>query len=380
VDQTLEIRKSASANADFLTLPYTLYANEPAWRPPLRMERKSQVSGQKNPAMAVIEPCFFIAYRDGVPVGRIAGFINRAHLRHYSDETVFFGYFDCIDDKSVEDALLSAVMDWARQKGYKRLIGPAMWSVNEECGLLVDGFEHPPAVMMPYGRPHQVAAVERHGFEKQVDMLAYRADISNGSPDSPFMRRLLKLAERDEGITWRSMNAKAFKSEVALAMDIFNDAWSDNWGFIPFPPAQIDHMAAEMRPIMYPKGFWVAFIDEEPAAFIWMIPDVNEAVRDFGGSLLPLNWMKLLWRLKRGYVKKSRIPLMGVRKKYQNTKRGLAAVNKICSLAFDAGRDQGFTQCELSWILEDNEGVKTICDIAGADHYKTYRMYGANIS
>ena len=373
----VQITQSDAASAAFVDLPYALYRGEAAWRAPLRMERRAQVDPAKNPAMDRIGPRFFTAARHGRPVGRIAAFTNADHDARYGAGDAFFGYFDCEADPAVEDALLEAAKGWGRERGRSRLIGPGMWSVNEECGLLVNGFEHPPAVMMPHGRPHQVAAVERNGFEKVVDMLAYRADLSRGAPDTPFMRRLRATARRDDGITWRPMDAADFKAEVALAMDIFNDAWSENWGFLPFPQAQIDHMAAEMKPIMYQEGFWVASIDGEPAAFIWMIPDVNEAARGFDGKLLPFNWARFLWRLKRGKVAKSRIPLMGLRREHQNTKRGLAAVAEICAQAFDAGREQGFTQCELSWILEDNEGTKGICEIAGAVPYKTYRIYGA---
>ena len=379
MDSQIDIQGYAEAPNDFVALPYALYEGEPAWRPPLRMERASQIDARKNPAMAGIRPRFFVARRGGEAVGRIAAFLNSAHDERYGDEAGFFGYFDCLDDPAVEDALLEAAKDWVRELGRTRLIGPAMWSVNEECGLLVDGFEHPPAVMMPYGRAHQVAALDRHGFTKVVDLLAYRADLSDGAPETRMVRAMCALAERDEGITWRSMDRANFKQEVALAMDIFNDGWSGNWGFLPFPQAQIDHMAAEMKPIMFDEGFWVAVIDGEPAAFLWMIPDVNEAVRDFSGRLLPFNWAKLLWRLKRKQVTKARIPLMGIRKRYHNTRRGLAAVAKLCQMAFDAGHANGFTQCELSWILEDNEGIKAICEQAGADAYKRYRIFACDL-
>ena len=329
--------------------------------------------------MARIAPRFFTAVRDGKTVGRIAAFTNSAHDARYGSADAFFGYFDCEADRDAEDALLETVKTWAREQGRSRLVGPSMWSVNEECGLLVDGFEHPPAVMMPYGRPSAVAAVERHGFSKIVDLQAYLADLRDGAPNGPVVRKLCASAERDPGITWRPMDTSDFKAEVALAMDIFNDAWSDNWGFLPFSQAQIDHMASEMRPIMFREGFQVAYIDGEAAAFVWMIPDINEAVRDFGGSLLPLNWAKLLWRIKRGHVTKARIPLMGLRKVHQKTRRGVAAVCRINAAVFDAGHARGFEQSELSWILEDNEGVKRICGLADAELYKTYRMYAAEL-
>ena len=377
--QDFDIISADIASRDFVALPYRLYRADPAWRAPLRMERRAQVNARKNPAMARIRPVFFEARRAGATVGRIAAFVNAAHDAQYGGSDAFFGYFDCECDNAVEDALLAAAAKWVREEGRTRLIGPGMWSVNEECGVLVDGFEHPPVVMMPHGRPAQMAALERNGFAKVVDLLAYRADISEGAPRRPFMDRLARLAERDAGITWRSMDTRNFRADVALAMDIFNDGWSDNWGFLPFPEAQIEHMAAEMRPIMYRDGFWVAFIDGAPAAFVWMIPDVNEAAHGFDGRLLPFNWTRFLWRLKTGRVTRARIPLMGLRRRFQGTKRGLAAVSGICTEAFNAGQAQGFKECELSWIVESNEGVKSICEMANADPYKTYRIYGRDL-
>jgi len=372
------ISASDQADSDFLSLPYKLYAGEPNWRAPLRMERKAQL-GDNNPTKDAISARFFVARQDSKPVGRVAAFINAAHDQVHGKDTAFFGYLDCERDPDLADSLLNAAKDWARSQGRTQLRGPAMWSVNEEVGLLIDGFDHPPAVMMPYGNPFYVDAVARNGFEKSIDLYAYLADLTDGAPDIKLVRRLCDKAEADPGLTWRAMNKSDFLGDVRLAREIFNDAWSENWGFIPFSEHQFTHMAKEMRPIMFGDGFQIGFIDDEPAAFIWMIPDLNEAVRGLNGHLLPFGWAKLLWRLKTKKVTKGRVPLMGLKRKFHKGRRGVALTTKICSQAFDAGKAQGFEQCELSWILEDNRSMNGICEMVGAEKYKTYRMVEASL-
>lgn len=373
-----EISESDQADDDFLSLPFVLYAGEPMWRAPLRFERKAQLS-TKNQTLMGISARFFVARYRGQAIGRIAAFTNDAHDRVHGGRTAFFGYFDCADDPNLADALLDAAKAWSRAQGRTHLRGPAMWSVNEEVGLLVEGFDHPPAVMMPYGHPYYVDAIARNGFEKSIDLYAYLADLTHGAPSGRLVEALRQKAEADSGLTWRSMNTRDFMGDVRLAREIFNDAWSGNWGFIPFSEEQFSHMAKEMRPIMFAQGFQIGFVDDEPAAFIWMIPDLNEAFKGLDGRLLPLGWAKLLWRLKAKKVTKGRVPLMGLKRKFHKGRRGVALTTKICSDAFDAGKAQGFTQCELSWILEGNRSMTGICEMVGADQYKTYRMVEAEL-
>jgi len=377
-DAAFDISGADQADSDFLSLPYTLYAGQPAWRAPLRFERKAQLS-DKNPAKEAITARFFVARRTGKAVGRIAAFTNMAHDKVHGGRTAFFGYFDCEDNPCLADTLLEAAKTWAREQGRTHLRGPAMWSVNEEVGLLIDGFDHPPAVMMPYGHPYQVEAITRNGFEKSKDLYAYLADLTKGAPDTRLVKALCKKAEADAGLTWRPMNKRDFMGDVKMAYDIFHDAWSDNWGFVPFSEKQFTHMAKEMRPIMFGSGFQIGFVDNEPATFIWMIPDLNEVVKGLNGRLLPFGWAKLLWRVKTKKVTKGRVPLMGLKREFHKGRRGVALTTKICSEAFDAGQAQGFTQCELSWILEDNPSMTGICEMVGAEKYKTYRMVEATL-
>ena len=359
----------------FLDVPYRLYHGHPAWHPPLRFERADQISRSKNPNAQDLDRQLFIARRGADVVGRIAAFLNPQHREHYQDGAGHFGYFDCEPQPDTGAALLLAAENWLKAKGARKIIGPTSHSVNEESGLLIDGFEHPNVLMMPYGRPDYPKMVEQAGFKKAIDLLAYRADHTKGITATPLMKRMRQVFDRDDGLTVRKLDMSNFMDEVSLAMSIFNDAWSENWGFVPMTDAQISHTAKELKPIIFSEGYRLAMIDGQPAAFIWMIPNINEAVRDLDGHLMPFGWAKLIARLKLKKIKTARVPLMGLRKEHQNTKRGLAALARICEEAMMAGTQQGFDYCELSWILEDNKGMRTICDQAGAKVYKTYRMY-----
>ena len=360
----------------FLAVPDSVYAEDNNWRPQLGFERAAHLNPDKNPGAAALDNRqLFLAVKDGKDVGRIAAFINPAHNMHSDANDGFFGFFDCVSEAEIGDALLGAAEGWLRERGAAKMIGPAQWSVNEECGLLIDGFDTPPVVMMPHGQPAYQQMIESQGFAKATDMFAFQADLNAGYPRPKMTQAMVKSAERNKDIVIRPMRPAKFMDDVKIVMGIFNDAWSENWGFVPFNDHQIKHMAKEIKPIMFKEGLWVGEYKGEPIAYIWMIPDLNEAIRDLNGSILPLGWAKLLWRLKVSGVKQARIPLMGLNKEFHNTRTGLSIVAKLCETVFEAARQKGFTHCELSWILEDNPGMISICEQASAKAYKTYRMY-----
>jgi len=363
----------------FLELPYELYRGQAAWQPPLRLERKEQLDPLKNPAAKHLDRQLYLAQRDGKTVGRIAAFTNPAHDHQHDSDTAFFGYFDANDDPEVLSALMNTAQNWALDRGRTRMVGPAQWGVNEEVGLLVDGFDHANVVLMPYGCPYYAPAIEAEGYTKAVDMLAYQATLHEGYPRPKMTQMMLDYAKRTETITWRTLDPKNFSAEIECAMGIFNDAWSENWGFLPFPDEAIQHLAKEMKPLIAPERFLIGFIDEAPAAFLCMLPDLNELAQGFDGKLFPVNWMRLIYRLKTQKAKQARIPLMGLKREYHNTRKGLGLIATLCEESFESARKAGFTHCELSWILEDNEGMKAICEQASAVPYKTYRMYEKQI-
>ena len=360
----------------FLAVPDVVYAEDENWRPQLSFERAAHLDPSKNPGAANFENRqLFLAVRDGKDIGRIATFINPAYNQHSNANDGFFGFFDCLPEAELGEALLSAAERWLRERKVDKMIGPTQWSTNEESGLLVEGFDTPPVVMMPHGQPAYQVMVEGQGFSKAIDMFAFQAELAAGYPRPKMTQMMVKSAERNKDIVIRPMRPSKFLDEVNVVMGIFNDAWADNWGFIPFSDNQITHMAKEIKPIMFKEGMWVGEYKGEPIAYIWMIPDLNEAIRDLNGSLFPFGWAKLLWRLKVKGVKQARIPLMGLRKEYHNTRTGLSIVASLCETVFEAARQKGFTHCELSWILEDNPGMISICEQASAKRYKTYRMY-----
>jgi len=259
----------------FLDFPYDLYRGQAAWAPPLRLERKDQLDPNKNPSANKLDRQLFLAVKNGRDIGRIAAFSNPVHDAQHDNDTAFFGYFDAIDDTKILSALLTTAQDWAKAKGRTRMVGPAQWGVNEEVGLLVDGFEHPNTILMPYGRPYYPKAVEAAGFVKAVDMLAFEADFNAGFPRPKITQVLTEYAKKSESITWRQLNPKDFNAEIARAMGVFNDAWAENWGFLPFEDEDLQHLAKEMKPIIAPERFIMGSIDGELAAFVCMLPDIK---------------------------------------------------------------------------------------------------------
>lgn len=365
--------------ATFVEYPYDLYRGDVGWRPPLRLERREHISEKKNPIARTLMRQFFLARRGGQIAGRIGAFIHPVHQACHGDGAGHFGFFDCEDRAETGAALLQAAEQWLRAHDARKIIGPASHSINEECGLLIKGFEYPAVLMMGYGRPYYKKMIESQGFVKAVDMLALMADLHNNHPRSRATRALHKAAENNPSMTFRTIRPSHFREDVQIAMDIFNDAWADNWGFIPFSSDEVGHIATNLKPLIFRKGFRIGYFNEEPMAFVCMLPNLNEAIRDLDGRLWPLGWIKLVWRLKTKNICSGRIALMGVRRSYQQTKWGIAAAIKLCEDVVASGREQGFHHCEFSWILEDNKGMFSICQQAGAEHYKTYRMYEKNL-
>ncbi len=370
----ISVKTKADIRA-FLNLPYDLYRGDENWRAPLRFERQAHLSQDKNPTLNTISDQKFLAMREDKYVGRIAAFVNSAHQAQHGDDAGHFGLWDCEDDTQTGSALIEAAQTWLKDRGARKMIGPCNWSVNEDTGLLIDGFDTPPVILMPFGQPYYQPILEMAGFDKAVDMYAFQADLHEGYPRPRQTQMMVKLAEKDKRVSFRKVKLKDFKSEISLSMGIFNDAWSENWGFIPFSDDQIEHMAKDMKALIDPDLFLIGEIDGKPAAFLTMVPDINSAAKGLDGKLLPFGFAKFLYRLKVKGVKQARIPLMGLRKEWHNKRQGLGLIAQLCETVFANARDKGFTHCELSWILEDNHSMIRICEQASAKKYKTYRMY-----
>ena len=356
--------------AHFIRFPRTLYKDDPNWVCPLFFEQKERFSS-KNPFFQHARWQAWIAYRNNRPVGRICAQIDDLHLKKFQDSTGHFGCLEAEDDPQVFSALFETAQSWLRAAGMTRVTGPFNLSINEECGLQIDGFDTPPRIMMVHGRPYYGRAVEAAGFRKAVDLIAYHQHPDFTVPK--VMQRLVRrVADR---VRIRPLNRRRLADELELMRDIFNDAWSENWGMVPFTAAEFEEVGKVMSLLIDDDFVQIAEVDGEAAAMIICLPNINEAIRDLNGRLFPLGWLKLLWRLKVRYPKSARIPLMGVRKRYHHTPFGPALSYMITDTLRYPVLARGIRDMEMSWILEHNSGMRNIIESLGGVAYKTYRLY-----
>jgi len=364
----------------FHRLPYRLYKDDPNWVAPLLFERKIHFDRSRNPFFQHAKAAFWLAYRDGVPVGRITAQIDALHLARYNDATGHFGFIEGIDDPLVFEALLGTAESWLRSEGMRRCVGPVSFSMWDEPGLLVEGFDHPPNVLMGHALPYYQNHIAAQGYAQTQDLLAY--DYENGKPLAPTMERIIARAQEKHHFKFRTirMDRKNFKSEIVLLLDILNDAWSDNWGFVAATKAEVDDMAAMFKMVLRPEAVVIAEYEGEAAGFALTLPDINEVIIDLGGHLFPFGFAKLLWRLKVSGIHSWRMPLMGVRRKWQNSQIGAVLALSIIQQIRMSHLALGIMRGELSWILDSNERMKHMLTLVGGTVYKRYRIYEKMLS
>ena len=355
----------------FLSVPAGVFAGDPVWTAPLNIERRIHLSAKHNPYFQHARWQAWVAWRGSDAVGRITAQIDALHLERYADATGFFGMLDAEDRPDTFAALFGTAERWLAERGIRRVRGPFSLSINEETGLLIEGFDTPPVFMMGHARPYYGARVEAQGYRKAVDTFAYM--IRSDFKPSPVMARLVAAAEKRVRV--RPLDRKRFDAEIELLRDIFNDAWEQNWGFLPFTAAEFRELGQSLRFLVDPGLIRIAEVDGEAAAFMVVIPNVNEAIRGLDGRLLPCGWAKLLWRLKVRHPTTARVPLMGVRRKFQRTRLGPALAFLVIAGAQPRTRELGIKDVELSWILEDNAGMRSIIESIGGHAYKRYRIY-----
>jgi hypothetical protein len=369
-DISLEVVTERRQWRRFLRLPRQIYAADPAWIAPLNFEQRQRFS----PANHFFEHArlrAWIASRQGRPVGRITAQIDELHLRQHADGAGYFGMLEAEDDPAVFAALFGAAEDWLRSEGMQRVRGPFNLHINEEVGLLVDGFTTPPFVLMGHARPWYGPMVEAQGYRPVRDLLAYHV-----RPDFEAPRVMTRLAERvSQRVTVRPACRRQLLRDAAIMRDIFNDAWQNNWGFVPLAEADWEETVRTLIKLMPDDYIQIAEFDGEPAAFIVALPNINEAARDLNGSLLPFGWAKLLWRLKVRHPRTARIPLMGVRQEFQQSRLGPTLAFLVIDAVRKALHANGVENVEMGWILEDNMGMRNIIETIGGEAYKRYRVY-----
>jgi len=349
----------------FIAFPYDLHRSDPLWVPQLRMDMRTLLSPKKNPFWQHAEAQFFVARSDGRTLGRIGAIRNHLHNQIHQDRVGFYGFFECVNDQQVANALWEAAAGWLSGKGHDTMRGPMSPSINDECGLLVDGFTTPPTLMMPHNPAYYVTLHQRHGFQKAKDLLAYEG--SGQAPPERYLKIAQRVADR-AGITLRPLNLKRFAAEVDLIKELYNQAWEKNWGFVPLTEPEIDHLAKQLKPIAVPDLVPFAVRNGKAVGFAVALPDLNVALRhNPSGRLwgLPL----ILWHARR--IRRVRVLLLGTIPEFRG--RGIDAL--LYNWIWTKGVAKGYSWGEGGWILEDNAPMNKAAQALGFRPYKTYRIF-----
>lgn len=361
---------------DFLDVVDYVYRDDPNFVRPLDFDLKQRLS-KKNPFFEHAEATTFTAYKNGWCVGRASAQIDRGHLERYKDDVGFFGFLDTVDDPEVAKALLDAAGKWLSRRGMKKMRGPLSLNINEELGCLIEGFDTPPMILMPHHRPYQGGLIEQAGLEKIKDVYAWRYTVG----DVP-KRAEKAMADVDAmpEVKLRHVDKSNVERDVRIIMDVFNDAWSDNWAFVPLTEAELTKMASELKPILAPELTYIADIEGEPAAVALALPNVNELIGDLHGKLFPLGLPKLLYRLKVKGPTSARLIILGIRRKYRGVKKYGALSTCLYAKMHHSADKIGIKWGELSWTLEDNAAVNVGIKFMGGKIYKKYRVYQRDLA
>lgn len=366
----------------FVDLAYSLNGSDPNWVPPLRMEAMELVTPGKNPFFDHAEVQLFLARSEGRVVGRISAHIDRLATAMDPSQgmgpgTGNWGLLEA-EDGTVAAALIARGEEWLRERGMRRVLAPLSMSVWEEPGQLVRGHDHPPTVMMGHQKKEYQGWIEGLGYAPAKSLLTFELDISREFP--PLIQRIVASGEKNTKIRVRKVDKSRFDEEAALILDILNDAWSDNWGFVPFSEREIAYAGKKFKPIVRDDLIMVAEYEGEPVAFMMTLPDLNEVLKPMGGSLFPVNWAKLLMWLRNPQVRTMRVPLMGVRKRLQASRlASQLAFMMIEYIRRAAVANYGATRGEIGWVLEDNQGMVAIADAINSHVNKEYRIYDKSL-
>ncbi|WP_294198660.1 N-acetyltransferase [uncultured Sphingomonas sp.] len=362
----------------FVDLPFRLYKDDPYWVPPLKGEALGLITPEKNGWFSHAKAQLFLAHRDGRVVGRISAHIDTLGLempaaRGFGPGCGQWGLMDA-EDEGIFTALLARAENWLRDQGMTRALGPVSMSIWEEPGLLIQGYQQSPTVMMGHHKPEYRAWIERAGYAPVKQLITYELDITQEFPK--LVKRIIRSGEANKSIVIREVDKRRFEEEAAIILDILNDAWSDNWGFIPLTPPEIKDVGVKLKPIVFNDLIRIAELDGKPVAFMITLPDLNEAIRPLNGNLLPFGWARLLLWLRKPRVQTMRVPLMGVRKDLQSSRlAGQLAFMMIEAIRQASVSNYGATRGEIGWVLDDNQGMNSIATAIDSQVNKVYQIY-----
>ena len=370
-----------SSKADrkkFIDLPFRLYKDDPNWVPPLKGEALGLITPEKNGWFSHAEAQLFLAERGDRVVGRISAHIDTLALtmpaaQGFGPGCGQFGLFDA-EDETVGKALINAAEGWLRNKGMTRVLGPISMSIWEEPGLLIQGYDHPPTIMMGHAKPEYRGWIEGAGYTPAKTLYTYDLDITQEFP--PIVNRIIQSGEKNPRIRIREVDKSKFDEEAAIILHILNDAWADNWGFVPLTPPEIKDVGVKLKPIVFNDLIRIAELDGKPVAFMITLPDLNEVIKPLNGNLLPFGWAKLLLWLRKPKARTMRVPLMGVLKRLQATR--LASQLAFMMIEYTrrvAVPVYGASRGEFGWVLDDNQGMRAISDAILGHTNRIYRVY-----
>ena len=368
---TIEAVSTKREQDKFLRLPERLYKSDPIWVPNLLFLQRETISTKHNPFFEQGQAALFLAKHEGEVVGRISAQIDRRHNELHGERTGFFGFFETIPDGDVAGALLAEAEAWLRAQGMDLCRGPLSFSIDEEAGLLVDGFEQTPMIGMPYAPPEYGPLIESAGYGKAMDLLAYRWDVSD-PPDR--MMEAIEKTRSAPGLSLRKINMRHLNDEIEILLDIYSQSWHDNWGYVPVSGRAARKMVSDLRLIADPNIVQIAEVDGEPAGVVVGIPNLYEAIRDFKGLFDPWKALKLLWRLKIRGVETGRIMLFGVKPKFR-TRELYGLPFLLLHELYLGGKKGRYKWCEQSWVLENNTRLNALMPYWNAYVYKRYRIY-----
>ena len=370
---TIEPVSTKRERRAFVDFAWAAYKDDPAWVPPLKAEVHALLDPNKNPWFGHGRAALWLARRDGAVVGRISAQVDELVQAHMQNGLGQWGMFEALDGAAAA-ALIATAEEWLQSEGMTGAMGPISLSIWDEPGLLIEGFDQPPMVMMGHHRPAYRAWIEAAGYAKAKDLVTYDLDIDKEQPK--IIDKMVAAVERNPRIRIRTVDKSKFARDSAIILNLLNDAWSDNWGFVPLTDAEIAYAGKKLTPIIFEDLVRIAELDGEPVAFMVTIPDVNEMTADLNGRLFPLGWAKLLWRLRQPRVRRVRVPLMGVTKRLHGTRlAGQIAYTLIEYIRRACVQNYGVKEGEFGWVLEDNQGMMSIAELPGAVINHRYRVY-----
>ena len=362
----------------FIDLPFRLYADDPNWVPPLKSEALGLITPEKNGWFSHAKAQLFLAEEDGRVVGRISAHIDTLALtmppeQGFGPGVGQWGLMEA-ERQDIFQALLARAEAWLREQGMTRALGPISMSIWEEPGLLIDGYDHPPTIMMGHAKREYRGWIEWANYRPIKQLMTYEVDVTKQFP--PIVQRIIKSGEKNARISVRNVDKTKFEEEAAIILAILNDAWRDNWGFVPLTPPEIKDVGVKLKPIVFNDLIRIAELDGRPVAFMITLPDLNEAIKPLNGSLLPFGWAKLLWWLRKPKVRTVRVPLMGVVKELQASRMASQLAFMMIEYIRRASvANYGASRAEIGWILDDNQGMRSIAETIESRVNKVYQVY-----